>query len=589
MACSLWRRHVATLVAAALLTPSVLGTTHAMAQPAPNPKVSLADAERAARAKDWPTAARLYGAAYTASPSAEALEGLANAYYQSGQLGEAFATYTEWTEKYAAKAPAPKKRSAEARLKELDAKTGSVTIRVNEPGATLTIDDKPAGTSPLSSPVRLAVGARRVRATKDGFSPAEQTANVTAGGATTVQVSLTPSATKGKLVVREKSGKPIRVTVDGVDVGEAPWSGEVDPGPHDVGARGVGVAASPRKVTVERGKTEELELVAVASTAPVKIGTSDAKGLIYLDGKLVGEGAFVGDISSGPHALKITREGYDPFEEEITIREREPFARTVTLKLVSKIETGPLVEVERLEGLYGGFGLMGFATPGGTGSSMERQCDAKSQLPPLLSCETPDGVGGGLGGFFGYHWDPVGLELYLAGHYDQRTYRNDWNAASTDPGIGPDPARLEEFNLRRAGGMGLARVRATWQSKHLRLSLAAGAGVSYRVMSLDRDTRAKDASGARDVFVSDTPSYVSPVVALEPTILYRLTRGVAVSLGVQLFLETPGSFLNGGENPKTAGERNHALGLRGLTTPSYELASNVQIFVGPVLGMMFGP
>jgi len=71
--------------------------------------------------------------------------------------------------------------------------------------------------------------------------------------------------------------------------------------------------------------------------------------------------------------------------------------------------------------------------------------------------------------------------------------------------------------------------------------------------------------------------------------MYRLSPGVALSLGVQMFLETPGSFMNGRENPRTQQEGGHSLGFRGLSTPSYELASNVQVFVGPVLGMMFGP
>ncbi len=99
--------------------------------------------------------------------------------------------------------------------------------------------------------------------------------------------------------------------------------------------------------------------------------------------------------------------------------------------------------------------------------------------------------------------DPVGIELYAAGHYDQRTLKNDWNATNTDPGIGPDPARLEEFNLRRAGGMALARVRLTWQSTKVRVGVTAGAGVSYRLMYVDRLTTAKDGSGLRDAFVSD--------------------------------------------------------------------------------------
>jgi hypothetical protein len=581
------RRRVAWLLAFALSSPALLSTSTSFAQATADAKASLADADKAAKAKDWATAARSFDAANKAQPSSEALDGLANAYYQSGQLGEAFTAYQEWLAKYATKSGTTKKKAAEARVKELGEKTGPLTITANEAGANVAVDDKPVGTTPLAAPLRLAAKPHHVVVTKDGFTPFDQTVTIAAGAPATVQVTLTSAATKGKLAVREKTGKAVRVTVDGVDVGPAPWTGEVDPGQHEIGLRAVGLAAAPQKVNVERGKTQDVELVASSSSASVKLATSDAKGLIYVDDKLVGEGSFIGDLPAGPHHVKITRAGYDPFEEDIVVKDKEPLARTITLNLSSAISTGPVQETEQLGGIYGGFGIIGFLTPGGTGDSISNQCDSKPAT--LASCDASSGMGAGLGGFIGYHWDPVGVELYVAGHYDERSMTNDWNAASTDPGIGPDPARHEEFKLHRAGGMGVARIRTTWQSKKIRFTVAAGAGISYRVMVLDRVTTLKEDPRLRDAFGSSTPSYVSPVVTLEPTIAYRLTRGTALTLGVQLLLETPSSFLNGKENPRTDAERNHSLGPRGLSTPSYQLASDAQIFVGPVIGMMFGP
>ena len=35
--------------------------------------------------------------------------------------------------------------------------------------------------------------------------------------------------------------------------------------------------------------------------------------------------------------------------------------------------------------------------------------------------------------------------------------------------------------------------------------------------------------------------------------------------------------------------RRHSLGPSGLTTPAYDLATGTQVFVGPFIGMMFGP
>jgi hypothetical protein len=322
--------------------------------------------------------------------------------------------------------------------------------------------------------------------------------------------------------------------------------------------------------------------------APVRITTSDGKGLIHIDGKLVGEGSFVGEIPAGAHQLKITREGYDPFEEAIVVKEKEPFGRTVTLKISSKIETGPVQEVERLEGVYGGFTLLAMFTPGGTNSVIEQDCDDKGRLPTLVSCEAPSGFGGGIGGFIGYHWDPVGIELFLAGQYDQRTLTNEVAAASTDPGFGPDPARSESFNLRRSAGLGAARVRWTIQTKKIRFSFAAGAGVSRRTLFLERRTAAKD-DGQVDVFVADGEGYWSPLVSFEPSVMYRATPTFALALGAQIFLDAPATFLNGDRNPRTQPAGNRSLGLRSLSTPSYELAANMQVFIGPFIGMMFGP
>jgi hypothetical protein len=41
--------------------------------------------------------------------------------------------------------------------------------------------------------------------------------------------------------------------------------------------------------------------------------------------------------------------------------------------------------------------------------------------------------------------------------------------------------------------------------------------------------------------------------------------------------------------PRSNREQSHFLGKSGLTTPSYELATGTQFYIGPSIGMMFGP
>ena len=584
------RRRV-VLAAAMLAMQSMLLPEVALAQ-APDAKVSLANGDKAARAKEWAKAQAEYQAANATTPSSDALDGLANARYQQKHDAEAYEAYASWLKTYGAANPG-KKRAAEARLKELEAKTGLLALDAAESGATITVDDKPSGTTPLAAPLRLAVGPHRIRITKEGFVPFDQAPNVAAGATATVQVKLEAQTTKGRLSVREKAGKAIRVLVDGVDMGQAPWVGEVEAGPHEVGGRSGPMTAVAEKVTVERGKTRDVELVASASYATLKAGTSDGKGLIYLDDKLVGEGTFASDVPSGPHSLRITREGYDPFEETIDLKEKETLARTITLKLSSKIDTGPVQKENRpLEGIYGGFGLLMTFLPGGMNSSMQKACEESRPPVELAGCSgETGGLGGGVTGFVGYHWDPVGVELFLGAQYDQTKPSLKWAASNTEPGFGDDPARTEDFAVRRIGGFGVARIRLTFQGEKLRFSIAGGVGLSYRSLVLTRDAT-RDSDGATDKLVPDAQSYLSPILSLEPSLQYRIGPHTAIALGFSLLVESPRAF---DQIPTTKMEKLHgfsngpAAPTSNLTTPAYELATGTQVFMGPFVGMMFGP
>lgn len=563
-----------------ILSLSVLGAQVSFAQ--------IADGDKAARGKDWQGALKAYETANQSSPSADALEGVANAHYQLKNDGQAYAAYTDWLAKYGDKAPAAKKTQAQARLKELEGRTGPLTIDVNEKDAIVTVDDMNVGKSPLAAPVRLAPGPHRVRVTKEGFITFDGAPVVVAGAPSSVTVKLEAAATKGKVVVREKTGKPIRVIVDGTDMGDAPWTGEVEAGAHDVAGRSPTMAATPQKITVERGKEIAVELVASSTTAPLKVTTNDGKGLIYIDDKLVGEGQFSGEIPAGAHRIRVTREGYDPYEEDVVLEDKKPVARSVALKLSSKIETGPVQKANRpLEGLYGGFQFLGSLLPSGMGTSTEKLCEAGDRPAAVLpECDGGSALGGGFGGFFGHHWDPVGVELFMMAQYDQLTSNLGWLNSSPDGGIGPDPARKEEYSYRRVGGLGAARVRYTIQGEKLRFSAAAGVGLSTRTIFLERHTVSSSDPALQDKLVTDGQGYLSFALNIEPTIQYRITEGVAAMLGFSLTLDNPTSL---DDVPRSKAEGGHRLGAAGVTTPAYDLTSGTQVWTGLFVGMMFGP
>src|SRR3954447_8109998 len=189
--------RVSMVVASMLAMPATFLPSVAFAQGAPDAKTSLANGDKAARAKDWPKAVTEFDAANKAQPSADALEGVANAQYQQKHDTEAYAAYDEWVKTYGAKAPKPKTAAVEARLKELRERTGLLSLDVSEPGAAITVDDKPLGTTPLAAPLRLSQGPHRVRVAKDGFVPADLLPNITTTAPTAVTVKLEAQTTKG--------------------------------------------------------------------------------------------------------------------------------------------------------------------------------------------------------------------------------------------------------------------------------------------------------------------------------------------------------------------------------------------------------
>ena len=90
----------------------------------------------------------------------------------------------------------------------------------------------------------------------------------------------------------------------------------------------------------------------------------------------------------------------------------------------------------------------------------------------------------------------------------------------------------------------------------------------------------------KEKVVSDGQGYLSFALNIEPSIQYRFTEGVAAMLGLSLTLDNPTSL---DDVPRTNAESGHRLGPAGLSTPSDELTSGTQAWMGLFVGMMFGP
>ena len=109
-----------------------------------------------------------------------------------------------------------------------------------------------------------------------------------------------------------------RVEVDGevVEGTGSPRAIPLDPGPHTLVVTAPG-HAEQRLTLAPTDVARSVELIAAPAHLTVDAHTPDA--LITLDGEPAGQGRVEREVTVGEHRLRVTREGFTPFESTITV------------------------------------------------------------------------------------------------------------------------------------------------------------------------------------------------------------------------------------------------------------------------------
>jgi hypothetical protein len=159
--------------------------------------------------------------------------------------------------------------------------TTRVAFQVTPDGATIMVDDELVGTSPLSSPVVLDIGERRVRVTKAGYRPLEKALAVGGTSEVAFQAELEREVHEGRLLVNAPNHA--QIFLDGKQVAMGKLDLVVASGGHQLRVIAPGTRPYQTEVVVSDRETRSVEVVLEAAAPPAKprmhvaVGCADAR------------------------------------------------------------------------------------------------------------------------------------------------------------------------------------------------------------------------------------------------------------------------------------------------------------------------
>jgi len=330
------RKLFTAIVVVALAAPFVVAaapTSGLLAQAGPATSASTsasAGAEDPAKAKEeakehfikgvslmqeeqWDAALVEFNASVTLFPTRNARKNAAVCLRQLGRFAEALDAYELLLKEFGTQLPPADKEFVDKSIRDLQNVTGFIAIEANVAGATVVIDSKPRGQTPLG-PVRVGQGTHTIRVVKEGYVPFETTTPVLGKQTVKIDAKLEVLARSGGLTVIEEAGAEADVIVDGAPkgkVGKTPYQEKIGPGNHWVALKGPGnLGTQPAPVNVQVDQTFTLRLKLEELPAEVRVETDPVGSAIVLDGVPVGQGSWEGRLRAGAHKVDATSEGY---------------------------------------------------------------------------------------------------------------------------------------------------------------------------------------------------------------------------------------------------------------------------------------
>lgn len=217
---------------------------------------------------------------------------------------------------------------------------GSLSIETTPPGASVTIDGVVQGVTPWVG--STTPGKHALALELAGHLSVKKTIAVKAGALNSERATLEPEM----VLVTVRSVPPkAEVKVDGVVKGNAPWSGKVQVGVHQLVVSLDGYepdTSSLELVSKAKPLLKDVRLKEMPAT--LKLTSTPAGAHVFIDDVSVGVTPFVGPVQVGTHVVAVRLTGYKEASEGVKATMGVVIERSLTLQVLPvevTVETVP--------------------------------------------------------------------------------------------------------------------------------------------------------------------------------------------------------------------------------------------------------
>jgi hypothetical protein len=171
-------------------------------------------------------------------------------------------------------------------------------------------------------------GEHTVEIRAEGFDPLRRELNLEPGATTEIVVELHPEGSAGSIIV-EVAVPGATITVDGEPAGETPLADPIvaRPGRHVVEVVRPGYEPVRREIDLEDRGVARLELQLQPLTElPAELSGSLALDVSEENASIVvdGESFSGGEIPIGRHRVEVSRDGFEPWSQEVEVTSGSP-------------------------------------------------------------------------------------------------------------------------------------------------------------------------------------------------------------------------------------------------------------------------